>query len=185
MPNFSRCTFSLGVLLGMVLLCRIVWRAGPGRSLMLATTGPIEVASKLAHYVLYLLLVAVVGFGLCMPWAGHGAIRFFGLFAIPSRFSVNHDLAHLLFAMHSWAATALIILAGLHACAALFHHLVLRDNVLRRMLPSGKQGHPDRNRPIKKHARARFEAGWRGLGSRRYENALQTPRVRSALATEL
>jgi cytochrome b561 len=30
-----------------------------------------------------------------------------------------------------------LILAGLHAAAALFHHYVLRDGVLRRMLPRG------------------------------------------------
>ncbi len=34
-------------------------------------------------------------------------------------------------------ATVLIGLAGLHAVAAIFHHLVLRDPVLRRMLPAG------------------------------------------------
>jgi cytochrome b561 len=29
-----------------------------------------------------------------------------------------------------------LILAGLHAAAALVHHYILRDGVLRRMLPS-------------------------------------------------
>ena len=135
---------SLGVLLAVVLVCRIGWRAGPGRGVAPATTGLLEIASKLAHYMLYVLLAVVVGFGLCLRWAGHGAISFFGLFTISSPFAANHGLAHLLFAMHSWAATALIILAALHACAALFHHLVLRDDVLQRMLPNGKQGHPGR-----------------------------------------
>jgi cytochrome b561 len=130
---------SLGVLLAAVLVCRIAWRAGPGRGVLPATSGLIEIASKLAHYMLYVLLVAVVGFGLCMRWAAHGAISFFGLFAIPSPFSLNHALSHSLFAMHSWAATILIVVAGLHASAALFHHFVLRDRVLRRMLPMGNR----------------------------------------------
>jgi cytochrome b561 len=30
-----------------------------------------------------------------------------------------------------------MVLVGLHAAAALFHHFVARDSVLRRMLPSG------------------------------------------------
>jgi cytochrome b561 len=77
---------SLGMLLAVVLVCRIGWRAGPGRGVVPATTGLIEIASKLAHCVLYVLLVAVVGFGLCTRWAGHGAISFFGLFTTPSPF---------------------------------------------------------------------------------------------------
>jgi cytochrome b561 len=36
---------------------------------------------------------------------------------------------------HALAANALAILAGLHAAAALFHHYVMRDDILRRMLP--------------------------------------------------
>jgi cytochrome b561 len=98
---------SLGVLLAVVLVCRIGWRAGLGRDVVTASTGLIEIASKLAHCMLYLLLAAVVGLGLCMRWARHGAINFFGLFSIPSPLSVNHGLAHLLFPMHSRAATAL------------------------------------------------------------------------------
>lgn len=76
---------SLGVLLAVVLLCRIVWRAGPGRGLLPATTGLLEIASKLAHYMLYVLLAVVVGFGLCMRWAGHGAISFSACLPSPRR----------------------------------------------------------------------------------------------------
>lgn len=32
-------------------------------------------------------------------------------------------------------AWTILVLAGLHAAAALFHHYVLKDDVLRRMLP--------------------------------------------------
>jgi cytochrome b561 len=37
--------------------------------------------------------------------------------------------------LHNNVAWALIIIAGIHALAALFHHYVLRDGILRRMLP--------------------------------------------------
>lgn len=87
---------SLGMLLAVVPVCRIGWRAGPGRGVVPATPGLIEIASKLAHYMLYVLLAVVAGFGLWMRWAGHGAISFFGLFTIPSPFAANHGLAHLL-----------------------------------------------------------------------------------------
>ena len=43
--------------------------------------------------------------------------------------------------LHNNVAWALIIIAGVHALAALFHHYVLRDGILRRMLP-GSAGRP-------------------------------------------
>jgi cytochrome b561 len=36
---------------------------------------------------------------------------------------------------HEAAATVLMILIGLHVGAALFHHAILRDDVLQRMTP--------------------------------------------------
>jgi len=37
--------------------------------------------------------------------------------------------------VHEILANALVILAGLHAVAALVHHWILRDRTLARMLP--------------------------------------------------
>ena len=37
--------------------------------------------------------------------------------------------------LHGWLGDAILWLAGLHALAALFHHFVLRDGVMRSMLP--------------------------------------------------
>jgi cytochrome b561 len=36
---------------------------------------------------------------------------------------------------HELVGWAIILLAGLHAAAALFHHYALRDSTLKRMLP--------------------------------------------------
>jgi cytochrome b561 len=38
--------------------------------------------------------------------------------------------------LHGTAANIILIVAGLHAGEALVHHFLLRDHVLRRMLPS-------------------------------------------------
>jgi cytochrome b561 len=37
--------------------------------------------------------------------------------------------------VHETVANALLLLATLHAAAALFHHFMLKDRVLTRMLP--------------------------------------------------
>lgn len=126
---------SLGILLAGVLLARILWRLSFARRLPAMETGLMGLAAELGHAALYLLLVAVVGLGLCMHWAADGQVSFFGLFAIPSPFPVNHSLAKYLLPFHFWVATTLIIVAAGHALMALFHHYVLRDGVLERMLP--------------------------------------------------
>jgi cytochrome b561 len=47
----------------------------------------------------------------------------------------DKDLAHLFHDLHEMSATVLLALIALHTTAALFHGFVLRDGVLRAMLP--------------------------------------------------
>ena len=51
----------------------------------------------------------------------------------------NGDRAQRFFALHRLAAYALIALIGMHVGAALFHYVVRKDGVMRRMLPSAGQ----------------------------------------------
>jgi cytochrome b561 len=68
--------------------------------------------------------------------SGKEAMSFFGLL-IPPPFAPFSKPAHELVGdAHNWIGWTIIILAGGHAAAALFHHFVLRDDILRRMLPS-------------------------------------------------
>ena len=78
---------------------------------------------------------------ICMPLAGWlilsaagKPIPFFGL-QLPALISENKDLAKLIREFHETLGKVGYFLIGLHAVAALFHHYVLRDNTLRRMLP--------------------------------------------------
>jgi len=44
-------------------------------------------------------------------------------------------LRHSIGKLHETVANAILLVAALHAAAALFHHYVLRDSTLRHMLP--------------------------------------------------
>jgi cytochrome b561 len=126
---------SLGVLLGAVLITRIIWRLVPGHQVRAADVGWVEVASKTVHYALYGLLALQVVLGFGVRWSDNKALSLFG-WLIPSPFaSASNETHHFLGEAHEWFAWTIIILASVHAAGALFHHYVLRDDVLLRMLP--------------------------------------------------
>ena len=126
---------SFGILLGVVIIARLVWRQVPGHQVSSLEAGWVRIASKAGHYVLYTLLVVEVGLGLFVQWVRGKPLSFFGL-DIPSPIAaLTRPVRHQITEVHDWVAWAIIIIAGLHAAAALYHHYVLKDRVLGRMLP--------------------------------------------------
>jgi cytochrome b561 len=127
---------SLGVLLTAVILARIVWRLIPRHQISSLQLGWVRLASKGVHYLLYVLLVVQAALGLAFRWAQGHQVEFFGL-PIPGPFGqLDRPFRRQLHELHEWAGWAIIIIALLHGLAALYHHYVLKDRVLRRMLPS-------------------------------------------------
>ena len=123
----------LGAVLAVVLIIRIVWRLRSGRRLPLATSGPMGYAAVVVHYGLYVLIAATVVFGILNTWVRGDSI--FGLFSITKLAPGNTGLRGTIGEWHEAIANTVLILAGLHAAAAMFHHFALRDEVLRRMWP--------------------------------------------------
>ncbi len=99
----------------------------------LAVPGLLGYAARIVHYGLYVLVAATVAAGLLNVWVRGDSI--FGLFSVPRLAPGNAGLKETIEELHEWLANAVLIVAGLHAAAALFHRYILRDEVLRRMLP--------------------------------------------------
>ena len=125
--------FLLGVTLGVVLLTRVAWRASAGRSLPLADKGSMALAAKAVHYGLYALVGATVVLGVFNAWQRGDVV--FNVYTIPRLIPGDLALKRTLEDLHGDFADVVLIVAGLHAAAALVHHYLLRDSVLRRMLP--------------------------------------------------
>ena len=127
---------SLGVLLTAVIAARLIWRWLPGHQKPSLEAGWVQLASKSVHYLLYALLAAQAATGFAWRWAQGRAVEFFGLFAVPGPYGeLARPVRRQLHDLHEWIAWAIIILALGHALAALYHHYVLKDRVLSRMLP--------------------------------------------------
>lgn len=94
-----------------------------------------RVLSKTVHFVLYAMMI-------CMPVAGWlilsgegKPIPFYGI-NLPALMAPNEVLAESIEEIHKTAGQVGYFLIGLHAVASLYHHYVMRDNTLRRMLPA-------------------------------------------------
>jgi cytochrome b561 len=90
--------------------------------------------AKANEYGLYALLLA-------QPISGIGNVLFRGhsftlfIWEMPALFEANPAIRSVFVEAHEFGGKALLTLIGMHAGAALFHRLFLRDGVLQRMLP--------------------------------------------------
>ena len=127
---------TLGVLLLVVVVLRLIYRllygAPPDEPSLAAWQ---KALSHIAHWSLYglLILIPIVG------WLGVSmfpALDIFGLFKLPALAAPDQKTAKWLFEVHEFLGNILLLLIAVHVAAALGHHFVLRDNVLRRMWPA-------------------------------------------------
>lgn len=90
--------------------------------------------AKATHLALYAFMLMMPLAGWVILSASGKPIPFFGL-ALPALVGESKALAGQVKEWHETAGTIGYFLIGFHALAALFHHYVVRDDTLRRMLP--------------------------------------------------
>ncbi|MBV9252516.1 MAG: cytochrome b [Acetobacteraceae bacterium] len=130
----------LGLVLGLLIAFRLLWRAARGGMLPPLDSGLLLIMARITHWALYGLMICTVVLGVAYVWARGDSI--FNLFAIPQLSPGNKPLIHQIGGWHALAANTVLIVAGLHAAAGLFHHYAMRDDTLRRMLPRARSGSP-------------------------------------------
>lgn len=131
----THMTLGEGVVLLLVL--RLAWRlANPPPPPEAAPFGRlVEAAAKLSPVALYALLLVVPFFGVLVQLKRGHPLPFLGYWEFASPWPADRSMARTLVAIHEYLADALLILAGIHAGAALLHHWLWRDRTLLRMLP--------------------------------------------------
>jgi cytochrome b561 len=136
-PDIHR---SIGVLLGILVLFRLLLR------LLTPVPRPVDslkrweiIASAIVHWLLYGLLLVTITLGYLISTADGRAVSVFGWFEIPATLTTIPDQEDLTGELHFYFAVTLLILAGLHALAALKHHFIDKDATLSRMLGRGRQ----------------------------------------------
>lgn len=124
----------LGVFVFFAVLVRLIWRCSNIIPKLPETLPPWQLfAANLMHWILYLFMLALPISGWLMSSAGDYPTLFMGYF-LPDLISYNFDKFLFYRDLHKWMAYALFITISGHTGAALFHHFILKDNVLRRMV---------------------------------------------------
>lgn len=126
----------LGVTLLALATARVLWRLShTAPALPLSIPKWQRLVAEYTHYALYVLLFAIPLSGYFYSLAAGFPIVYLGLIPLPVLIDPNPELKPLLKAVHYWLNMGLAGLVIAHAGAALKHHFINRDDILKRMLP--------------------------------------------------
>lgn len=125
---------SVGILLLIATLFRLIWRTFNVSPKAIASHSPlVRMSSLLAHISIYVLLLILMCSGYLISTADNRPIEVFNWFSVPSMGEIFNKQADIAGLIHEYVAYALIALSILHAMAAIKHHLIDKDETLKRM----------------------------------------------------
>ena len=125
---------TLGLTVLTLVALRLVWRAFDARP-DVDTARWMTTVARVTHAVLYLLLFAVPFTAIAGAWLEGHPLTLLGGIEVPSALPLAHDTGAIIARVHTWLGDTIVWVAGFHALAALFHQIILKDNVLASMLP--------------------------------------------------
>lgn len=96
------------------------------------------IAAKAAHGFMYLNLLALFVSGYLISTSDGRGIDVFNWFTVPSMGELFANQSDLAGTVHYYAAWVLIVLASVHALAAIKHHIIDKDDTLRKMIGASK-----------------------------------------------
>ena len=126
---------SVGATILIVMLIRLAWRLLHGAPASIVAPPWQRTAACTVHTLLYVLLIGSPLAGWAWASSKSWPVTLFGLATLPPLVPADWPYRWVASTIHANVAWAILGLVGLHALAALWHHVVQRDDVLRRMLP--------------------------------------------------
>ncbi|MCG9580778.1 cytochrome b [Vibrio tubiashii] len=128
---------SIGLLLAGLTLFRLFWKIVTASPKVEGAAYEV-IGAKLAHLGMYAILLALFASGYLISTEDGRGIDVFTWFTVPSLGALFENQADIAGQVHFYAAWSLIIIAAVHAIAALKHHFINKDNTLRKMIGASK-----------------------------------------------
>ena len=126
---------TLGICVFLLTLARLAWRAFDAAPQEPPMPAWMRRAAKGGHGLLFLLLLAVPLTAVTGAWLEGHPLTFLANLRIAPLLPEAHAAGAVIAEVHTWLGDTILWVAGIHAAVALLHHFVLRDRVLRSMLP--------------------------------------------------
>lgn len=128
-----------GVTVFLLVLIRLSWRLTHQPPPLPAQMPKWQrTASHIGHAALYVLMLAIPLSGWLMSSAKGYQTVWFGVLPLPDLLGKDKQLGDMLAELHGALNGLMMLIVVIHALAALKHHFIDRDDVLKRMLPSRK-----------------------------------------------
>ncbi len=128
---------SIGLLLAGLTLFRLFWKIVTASPKVEGAAYEV-IGAKLAHLGMYAILLALFASGYLISTEDGRGIDVFTWFTVPGLGALFESQADIAGQVHFYAAWSLIIIAAVHAIAALKHHFINKDNTLRKMIGASK-----------------------------------------------
>lgn len=125
---------TLGLVVFGLSVFRMVWMLFAQPRLHIPMSTLMSMNAKTLQATLYLWLLAVPLTAVSGMWLNGDALNLLGNTTIMTPFATIKHSSALLLDLHVIFADLLMWLAGVHAGAALFHHYILKDTVLKSMM---------------------------------------------------
>ena len=123
---------SFGLLIFTLAIFRIIWRYlnikpdAPSNKIIF-----MKVAS-VTHIIFYILFFIIPITGYLLTNLQGDAASFFGT-SLPNILDKNSELKYYIHNIHYYLGNILLLILNLHVLGAFYHHLILKDNTLRRI----------------------------------------------------
>lgn len=133
-PDWHR---SVGILLAIVTLGRMLWKHVTASPIVEGKAYEV-ITAKIVHLLMYVLLFVLFVSGYLISTSDGRGIDVFTWFTVPSLGELFANQSDIAGNIHYYTACILVGLASVHALAALKHHIIDKDNTLRKMIGASK-----------------------------------------------
>lgn len=123
---------SLGITIFLLAILRVTWRFFNIKPTQLPNKVILMKLATLTHIFFYIIFFTLPITGYILTNLQGDIVLFYG-YSLPEVFEQNRGLKNYVHTIHDYVGNILLILFSLHVLGALYHHLIKRDNTLRRI----------------------------------------------------
>ncbi len=123
---------SLGITILLLAIFRVAWKFMNIKPSPLQNKKILMKVATTTHILFYILFFILPISGYFLTNLQGDVVVFFGI-NLPEILESNRDFKYYNHLIHDWLGNLLLVLFSLHVLGALFHHIVIKDNTLRRI----------------------------------------------------